>query len=178
MAQILADDAAAEQLPALLAGVAWSKDTASHHAQLSAALQTLPTAQIEPCLTQYSERIRAACSDLHTAVSTLPALAITEPWFHTALHNLAHGCPVTAHLVEQQLRRGCTLSLADIFRMEWGLSVQCSKNPDFPEGVRAHLVDKDKQPRWQYRSIADVPSTYIDAHFQPPTDCNPLQDLQ
>lgn len=177
IAQILADDAATAQLPALLAGIAWSGVSADHHAQLTAALQTLPTAQVEPHLTQYSERIRAACPSLHEAAAALPTLNIAEPWFHTALHNFAHGCPVTAHLVEQQLRRGRSLSLADIFRMEWELSVQCSRHPDFPEGVRAQLVDKDKQPRWQYRSIADVPSAYIDAHFQPPTDRNPLHDL-
>jgi hypothetical protein len=108
----------------------------------------------------------------------LPTLDITEAWFQTALHNLNHGCPVTARLVEQQLQRGRKLPLADIFRMEWCMSVQCSRHADFPEGVRAHLVDKDKQPCWQFTSTTAVPDAYIQAHFQLPTaTSNPLNDL-
>lgn len=178
MAHGFTEDAAIEQLPSLLAAIAWTEDAPSNRAHLTAALQTLPAGRIEPSLTLHSERIRAACHDLQQAVATLPTLAIAEPWFQAALHNLAHGCPVTARLVEQQLLRGRDLlSLADVFRMEWCLSVQCSKHLDFPEGVRAHLVDKDKQPRWQFAAIADVPSAYIDTHFQLPTRSNPLDDL-
>ncbi len=177
MAHAFTEDAAAEQLPSLLAAIAWTEDASCHRAQLTAALQTLPAGRIEPSLTLHSERIRTVCGHLFEAIAALPTLAIAEPWFQTALHNLAHGCPVTAHLVEQQLLRGRHLSLAEVFRMEWCLSVQCCKHPDFPEGVRAHLVDKDKQPRWQFAAIADVPSAYIDAHFQLPAHSHPLDDL-
>jgi len=177
MAHIFIEDTAAEQLPSLLATIAWSEDAPSNHTRLTAALQTLPAGHIDPKLTLHSERIRAVCGYLAEAVAALPTLSIVEPWFQAALHNLAHGCPVTACLVEQQLLRSRNLSLADVFRMEWCLSVQCCKRPDFPEGVRAHLVDKDKQPRWQFAAIADVPSAYVDAHFQRPTRSNPLADL-
>lgn len=178
MAQFFTTDAASEQLPALLASVTWSNDTTHNREQLTAALRTLPAASSNPCLTAHSDSIRAACSNLQTAVSALPTLDITEAWFQTALHNLNHGCPVTARLVEQQLQRGRKLPLADIFRMEWCMSVQCSRHADFPEGVRAHLVDKDKQPCWQFTSTTAVPDAYIQAHFQLPTaTSNPLDDL-
>ncbi|HRF87407.1 MAG TPA: enoyl-CoA hydratase/isomerase family protein [Pseudomonadales bacterium] len=178
MAQFFTTDAASEQLPALLASVTWSNDTAHNREQLTVALRTLPAASGNPCLTAHSDSIRAACSNLQTAVSALPTLDITEAWFQAALHNLNHGCPVTARLVEQQLQRGRKLPLADIFRMEWCMSVQCSRHADFPEGVRAHLVDKDKQPCWQFTSTTAVPDAYIQAHFQLPTaTSNPLNDL-
>ncbi|MBK8103135.1 MAG: enoyl-CoA hydratase/isomerase family protein [Cellvibrionales bacterium] len=177
MANFLLDDSAAEQLPTLLSTAAWSEDAANNHTQLTATLRALPSTHIEPVLTPHSERIRTVCGNLPAAVAALPALDIAEPWFHTALHNLAHGCPVTARLVEQQLQRGRELPLVDIFRMEWCMSVQCSRHADFPEGVRAHLVDKDKQPRWQFSAIADVPNAYIEAHFQLPIASHPLNDL-
>jgi hypothetical protein len=39
---------------------------------------------------------------------------------------------------------------------------------DFLEGVRALLVDKDKQPHWSYASAADVPQHFVDSFFVPP----------
>lgn len=177
MANCCLDDDVAEQLPALLSNITWSAEVPHNHTTLTAALQALPTGRHEPQLTQYSERIRAASPSLLKAIKTLPTLDIAEPWFQTALHNFTHGCPVTACIVEQQLLRGRSLSLADVFRMEWILSVQCSRHPDFPEGVRAQLVDKDKQPRWQFDAIANVPSRYVEAHFQLAGTHNPLDDL-
>ena len=61
--------------------------------------------------------------------------------------------------------------------MEWILSVQCARHPDFPEGVRAQLVDKDKAPNWAFPSVATVPPAYIAAHFTSPGPLHPLADL-
>jgi hypothetical protein len=52
-------------------------------------------------------------------------------------------------LIYRQWQNGQQLSLADCFRQELNLSVQCARHHDFIEGVRALLVDKDQQPRWQ-----------------------------
>lgn len=37
--------------------------------------------------------------------------------------------------------------------------------PDFREGVRALLVDKDKSPTWRHPRLADVPANEVDAAF-------------
>ena len=34
-------------------------------------------------------------------------------------------------------------------KMELVMSLQCALHPDFPEGVRALLVDKDGAPQWR-----------------------------
>lgn len=39
--------------------------------------------------------------------------------------------------------------------------------PDFLEGVRALLVDKDKSPTWRHARLADVPAQEVDAAFTP-----------
>ena len=49
---------------------------------------------------------------------------------------------------------------------------------DFAEGVRALLVDKDKQPRWQPAALADVAADLIEAHLMPRFEGqHPLADL-
>ena len=62
--------------------------------------------------------------------------------------------------------------------MEWTLSVQCCAHPDFREGVRALLVDKDNAPRWTPATLAEVSREWIDGHFVVPADTvHPLADL-
>ena len=102
-----------------------------------------------------------------------------DKWMQRAQKSLANGCPTTAHIVYEQLRRGKKLSLEAVFQMELIVSLQCSKHPDFPEGVRALLVDKDGAAKWQHSSVGDVPQEWIDRHFSAPwgEGKNPLDNL-
>ena len=150
-----------------------------NHDVLSHTLKQQPSAKIAPQLMPYADLIANAChGTLQQVATALSTLRIDEAWFERALSNLTHGCPVTAHIVAEQLKRAQGLSLEDVFRMEWIVSIQCTLHPDFPEGVRAQLVDKDKQPRWVYSSITAVPQTYVENHFSLANQANPLQDLR
>lgn len=42
----------------------------------------------------------------------------------------------------------------------------CSE-PEFAEGVRALLIDKDKQPKWLYPAVDNVPFNLIERFYQP-----------
>ncbi|WP_108124515.1 enoyl-CoA hydratase/isomerase family protein [Saccharospirillum mangrovi] len=42
----------------------------------------------------------------------------------------------------------------------------CSE-PEFTEGVRALLIDKDKQPKWLYPAVENVPFNLIERFYQP-----------
>jgi len=71
--------------------------------------------------------------------------------------------------------------LADVFRMELVVSLQCCAHPDFPEGVRALLVDKDNTRAG--RLLAQQKFPRVDPeHFREPwssgtNEANPLADL-
>lgn len=115
--------------------------------------------------------------DCDAVVAQILACDSADPWIQRAQKTLRGGCPVTALLVWEQIRRGKYLSLADVFRMELIVAVQCLRHPDFAEGVRALLIDKDNAPQWQHSDVASVPQKHLDEFFSAPFDPHPLADL-
>ena len=83
-------------------------------------------------------------------VEAVLAVKTDDKWFSKAQKTLAHGSPVSVKLIHEQLARAKHMSLAEVFQFELSLSVQCCRHREFPEGVRALLVDKDGQPSWTY----------------------------
>ena len=43
---------------------------------------------------------------------------------------------------------------------------QCQRHPDFPEGVRALLIDKDRKPAWSPATFDEVTPALVDEHFR------------
>jgi len=64
--------------------------------------------------------------------------------------------PTSLKLVFRQLRTARTLNLKDCLAMEFRLANRVLPAHDFREGVRAALIDKDRNPRWQPSSLAGV----------------------
>lgn len=68
-------------------------------------------------------------------------------------------------------------SLREVFQAEIQLVTNIVRHPEFTEGVRALLIDKDRNPAWQYPASRDVPAAQLDAFFTAPWEHNPLADL-
>ncbi|MBB1520591.1 enoyl-CoA hydratase/isomerase family protein [Aquipseudomonas guryensis] len=118
-------------------------------------------------------------ADLPSAWHALSALqGDSDLLLARAAKTLSEGCPLTAHLVWQQIQRARHLSLAEVFRMEYAMSLNCCRHPEFPEGVRARLIDKDQAPKWHWADVATIPAAVIEAHFEPVWEGeHPLADL-
>jgi enoyl-CoA hydratase/carnithine racemase len=142
-----------------------------------AAIDQLPQAQWLP------RRARIdALLDLPDLVQSWHAISALQddpdPLLARAGKTLAAGCPLTGHLLWQQIKRAKHLSLAEVFRMEYAMSLNCCRHPEFPEGVRARLIDKDQQPRWHWPDVALIAPEVIEAHLRPVWDGpHPLADL-
>jgi len=52
--------------------------------------------------------------------------------------------------------------------MELTMSCRCGEFGEFQEGVRALLIDKDNQPNWRYKKVADIPQSTIEYFFTSP----------
>ena len=85
-------------------------------------------------------------------------------WAERVGAGLAGASPTSLELVWRELARAAELAtFEDHMRMEYRLAVFCLEHGDFYEGVRAALVDKDRQPKWQPDRLAAVDTAKIDA---------------
>ncbi len=87
-------------------------------------------------------------------------------WATAALKSLHHVSPSALHWTLRALRRGRDLTLKQALAAEFALTRTTMAHPDFAEGVRAMIVDKDRTPAWQPTRIEDVDPNRIAALFE------------
>ena len=75
--------------------------------------------------------------------------------------------PLSLKLALAQVRRGKNWDFETCMRAEFRIVSRVIQGHDFYEGVRAVIVDKDNQPRWQPATLAGVSETEVDRHFAP-----------
>ncbi|XP_059558550.1 3-hydroxyisobutyryl-CoA hydrolase, mitochondrial isoform X3 [Myotis daubentonii] len=74
--------------------------------------------------------------------------------------------PTSLKITLRQLTEGSSQSLKDVLTMEYRLSQACVGGHDFPEGVRAVLIDKDQSPKWKPASLAEVTDEAVSSYFK------------
>lgn len=105
-----------------------------------------------------------------SAAQVLRALereATQEAWFERPLANLAQGSPTGACVTFEYMRRSRKLGMAEVLTLDLTLARQCQRQHDFPEGVRALLIDKTRDARWSRASIDAVSADEVEAFFAP-----------
>lgn len=75
--------------------------------------------------------------------------------------------PLSLKVALAQVRLGATCDFATCMRTEFRIVSRIVYGHDFYEGVRAVIVDKDNQPRWQPADLADVSDAEVARHFAP-----------
>ena len=89
-------------------------------------------------------------------------------WAQTELATLRTKSPQACKVSLRQLGLGATMTdFADEMRMEYRIAAHVVVLPDFIEGVRAVLIDKDNAPKWNPATPEGVTDDMIDAIFAP-----------
>ncbi|HWH00310.1 MAG TPA: enoyl-CoA hydratase/isomerase family protein [Pilimelia sp.] len=92
-----------------------------------------------------------------------------EPAAADALRRLDAGSPTAVAVTLAAVRRAAELpDLAACLRQEFRVSCALLRLPDFAEGVRAVVVDKDRRPRWRPATLAEVDPATVAGCFAPP----------
>ncbi|HGM5582839.1 TPA: enoyl-CoA hydratase/isomerase family protein [Pseudomonas putida] len=160
-----------EKLPALDAGLDQLnfgdqplKDLQGLLARLGTqVLDGAPLAKLRPVIDHFF-----ALPDLSSIVEQLRAVSIgdSHPWALATADQLETRSPLAMAVTLEMLRRGRQLSLEGCFAMELHLDRQWFAHGDIIEGVRALIVDKDKQPRWNPPTLAALSRQRVDQFFE------------
>lgn len=112
-----------------------------------------------------------ACFAGETLEGVLARLADEPGGFGTRqLEELGRKSPFALALTFAQLRRGRGLAIEDALRLEYRMVHRVLAAPDFGEGVRALLIDKDARPRWRHAGVGQVPAAEVAACMEPLPD--------
>ena len=92
-------------------------------------------------------------------------LSLGDSWAEKTLKELRKKSLLSQYIIFEQIKRAKNLSLEECFDMELRMSINFMDNPDFFEGLRSVLVDKD-EPKWKYKSPEDIDQALIDSFFK------------
>ncbi|RME61623.1 MAG: enoyl-CoA hydratase/isomerase family protein, partial [Alphaproteobacteria bacterium] len=90
------------------------------------------------------------------------------PWAQEMAKTLRRMSPTSMKLTFRQMREGAGLNLRQALMLEYRIVSAIKSGHDFYEGVRAQLIDKDRNPKWQPATLAEVTPEMVDAYFQEP----------
>jgi enoyl-CoA hydratase len=123
-------------------------------------------AEDEPCWLEQHQGWIDECYAGDDAATILGRLrAHPAPEAREAAELIASRSPHSVAVTLEALRRAASLTVQQVLAQDLHLGAAFAGHPDFAEGVRAQLVDKDRSPRWQHASVEDVPREQVLAAF-------------
>ncbi|OJB23977.1 3-hydroxyisobutyryl-CoA hydrolase [Burkholderia ubonensis] len=122
--------------------------------------------------------------DLVATLASLDAeqdCAAVDGWVEKAAHAMrSQLSPLSMAVSLEVVERARGATMADCLRRDLDLTRSTFARGDVIEGVRALIVDKDQQPDWRFKSIADVDRADVLAMFDSTwtPDTHPLRNLR
>jgi enoyl-CoA hydratase/carnithine racemase len=108
----------------------------------------------------------------------------SSDWARHTAAVLRKRSPLMLFVVQEQLKRARGMTLAEDLRMERDMVHHCfwlrpGAASETVEGIRALVIDKDQQPKWNPARIEDVTPPMVGAFFESPWHAqeHPLREL-
>ena len=78
---------------------------------------------------------------------------------------LQNRCPLSLKLTQRLLTGNPPDSYISALLLDYALAMRMMAYPDFGEGVRAAVIDKDQNPKWSHQRLEEVDETMLDDLF-------------
>jgi enoyl-CoA hydratase len=89
-------------------------------------------------------------------------------WARETAAAIRQRAPLSLKVAFRQIREGrLKPTLKDELKVEYRLMSRMLVRGDLREGIRAALIDRDNQPKWQPARLEDVTDAMVDACFAP-----------
>lgn len=109
-----------------------------------------------------------ACYAAERAVDILHRLrGRPEPAAQQAARTLAAMSPTAVAVTLQAIRNAAAMTLAQVLDQDLRVSTHFLHHPDFAEGIRARIIDKDRSPRWRPGSLEEITDAAVRSFFAP-----------
>ncbi|WP_433727200.1 enoyl-CoA hydratase/isomerase family protein [Nocardia sp. CA-129566] len=108
-----------------------------------------------------------ACYSANTVEEIVDRLRSHEsPEAAKAATELLAKSPVALKVTLRSLRAArAATSLEAVLNEEYRVSIAALSSHDLVEGIRAQVIDKDRNPQWSPAALADVTAAQVDAYF-------------
>ena len=104
--------------------------------------------------------------DIQRRAQDLWRLKPEDTFLRQIVTAFAEGCPFSVKLFWRLLQVAHSFTTADdAISLDYRLALRMIRRPDFVEGVRALLVDKDRSPKWSPNQLDLVDSDLLDEVF-------------
>ncbi|MEE4288409.1 MAG: enoyl-CoA hydratase/isomerase family protein [Erythrobacter sp.] len=134
---------------------------------LSEPTGTPPKARIEANADKIAKHF-ASDSYEDILASLDKAIEAGDDWAMKERDTLGTKSPQTCKVALRQIAASAALTdFADNMRMEYRIASRVLVRPDFAEGVRAVIVDKTNDPKWDPATPEEVSEELLDAIFAP-----------
>lgn len=88
-------------------------------------------------------------------------------WCHQVAAVLKTKSPTSLKITLHALRHGAMFNFDQCMQTEYRLAARLLQHPDFYEGIRAVIIDKDQKPFWQPDSLSLIEESDVEAFFEP-----------
>jgi enoyl-CoA hydratase len=136
------------------------------HQQVRAVLAALSAPAGDAPLAQHRAWIDTAYAADSVEEIAANLAKTPDPAAQAALAQLRRHSPVSLKVTLRALRKARALGqLAPCLDMEFSAASACLGSHDFPEGVRAAVIDKDRAPKWSPARLEEVGEAQIARYF-------------
>jgi enoyl-CoA hydratase len=135
-------------------------------ARIDAFMTNIPKSEAQ----SFPERaVINACFNQDSVEAIMQTLLDEGSAFATqTMNDLKRRSPTSLKITFEAMKRGKNLDLREALAQECSMTYHCFRSHDLFEGIRAAVIDKDGQPKWQPASLSEVSSEDVAAYFESP----------